>query len=99
MNLLSLWQKSQPPLMAAHLTLANEHTPNHTHAHLPHGTNILLVPLWLLHPKAINLQKTHTASREEDLPGGATKGRDATNFGNIVCMLGMQLRLIYLYLQ
>ena len=53
------------------------------HGHLRHGTNILLVLPWLLHPKATDLQKTPTASQEEDLPGGggATKGRDATNFG------------------
>ena len=66
--------------MAVHLNLADEHT----HTHLPHGTNILLVPLWLLHPKAIDLQKTPTASREEDLPGAQQKaGTQLTSVSSI----------------
>ena len=58
MNLLSLWQKSQPPpLMAVHLNLAGEHTPNHTHTHLSHGTNILLVPCGYYIPRLSTFKK------------------------------------------
>ena len=70
------------PRTVAQLNTVDEFTPNHMHGRLQHGTNTLLVLPWLLlHPKATDLQKTPTASQEEDLPGGATKGRDATNFG------------------